>query len=41
LFNIVLRVVPFASTLVSTVQFATERAAILINELLQLEPVDA
>jgi len=41
LFGLVLRFVPFAATLVSTIQFAAEQSRILINELLNLEGVDA
>ena len=41
LFNRVLRLVPFLATLVTTVQFATERAAVLVRELLNEEEISA
>jgi len=41
LFGLVLRFVPFAATLVSTIDFATRQANVLINQLLNLEDVDA
>jgi len=41
LFGLVLRFVPFAATLVDTINFATRQANILVNQLLQLEDVDA
>jgi len=41
LFGLVLRFVPFAATLVDTINFATRQANTLINQLLQLEDVDA
>jgi len=39
--RLVLRFVPFAATLVSTVQFAVDRSAILVRRLLNQEVVDA
>jgi len=41
LFGILLRLVPFALTLLGVVQFATEQSRILIERLLDLEVVDA
>jgi len=41
LFGIIIRNIPFAQTLIGTVQFAVERARILVAELLELENVDA
>ncbi len=41
LFSLLLRFLPFAATLVDTINFATQRAAILVNQLLNTESVDA
>jgi len=41
LFSQVLRFIPFASLLVTTIQFSLERADILLRQLLSQEEVDA
>jgi len=41
LFGLVLRFLPFAATLVDTINFATRQAAILVQVLLNEEEVDA
>lgn len=41
LLGLAFRFFPFAATLVSTVMFAAERANVVINQLLNLEDVDA
>ena len=41
LFGLLLRFLPFAATLVDTINFATAQAAILVRQLLNEEAVDA